>query len=456
MPMPKGARIDPTTGKMIRGSGQVNEGDDPIEEAPEAGALGPAKATKKASAISKAFNANRKAGNGDFQYAVFALYPTGRGFLEMLDEPTHLTLSERYGGGRYEVWKMRRGTGEQVGEGSVFEIDHSLHPPKLPRFQAALANPVPGNPWGNPHALPFGGSQMPPIPGFNGMPAAQVPPAGKVDELEEELEEAEEEIGRLKAENATLRREANESKAALEKERSDNIRAQERAQYEKMINDLRLSFEQRATAKDPLTQLIELKRAETELAGPFGQSRGTDPLQGAVALFELALKAKEKLTPEEPSTGNGSMILELIKTFSPAIRAHVSASSMAPRLPAPPPPASSPGTATPPSPASTEASPAPEGEEKMDEETRIAFKQMVTYIPVAQASGLSASSVAAWIMGQQGKGWENVRDVLDRDTAENFAVFVSVNEPTATDSDEKKAWVSQVHEAVKKSMEKKP
>jgi len=413
-------------------SAQPLEEDDG-EDVIEAGAVSRASMATKASRASREFNKQRAANKGNYQYAIYALYPTGRGFLEMLDEATHTTLAARYGGGRFQVWKTHRDTQEAVGDPNVFEIDRTMYPPRLPGFQGAFpGQPIGGgfNPWG-----------MPPAPGFQGMPSMPQAP-GKADDLEEELEDAEDEIKQLRATLSAVTRERDDAKAALEKERTEFARQQERASFEKALSDLKLELGGR---KDPLTQLLEMKRAEAELAGPLAgrPAGGPDPLQGAVALFELALKVKDKLT-DDPGTGVGSEFLSLIKTFAPALNKAMANMPQQSRLPAPPVPATDAAQAPPPPPTPpSTADPGVAGEEEKAayEKAKVAFRQLLTFMPVAQETGYTEGAMAAWILKQDGEGWPEAKKIMADDDPEAFLGLVEQDAPALADTDGKKAWI---------------
>lgn len=420
MPLPKGAKKDPKTGKFKLPPGHKkkhsNDGKAPKREP-----------VSLAQRIERNHQLVGQTARQGFIYALFASYPTGRSYLAEIEEPTFESIGRKFGGGRYEVWKKDRTTGEAVGDPVVYDVDKVMFPVALPGF-LDRALQLPGNqmqaPW---LGLQNQGFQPMPPPGFG-------PPAGgqaaKLEELQDDLDEAEDEIDRLKSSLAEERRGRESDRIANERTLADMARKEE---FRTMLDALK------GDKKDPLEMLINFKRAETELAGPMIKSGNPlETMQGSMAMINMMLELSKKLNPGGGDSGNGlSTFMELATAF---MKAKAEAPEQVIALPAGP----------------VVKTPTPEELAKAEQEKKNEALAQAAVLRAGEVIGMVAremlerlksgetipahEELARFILDTKGQDFEVFRAVVKVDNPEN-ALQLFAGLPDLIDTDEKKKWI---------------
>lgn len=408
MPNIAGSKFNPKTGKYELPAGVKRQTAKTRKEA--------VKSHKGASGkqISESLRVGARQDRSDSQFAVFAMYPSGRSFLEYVDEPTHQLIAARWGGGRYSVAEQSRNTGEWLGEPVIMDVDRAVHPPKLPGFMVP-GQPVMGGIYGGGI---FGQQQG---FGFPQQQQQQQGPAPDVSELEDELEDVEKELAATKAELAAAKREATEAREALLKERADAQMKSLQEGFERRLADLVNKLDGK---KDPMDQLLQFKRVEAELNGPkVGQGGG--PLEGITMVLQM-MDLMEKMKDKFSGGGGGASggFMEVLKGVGPLLDRVADMKTANP----PPPALQAPAPA---------AAPAPEGPHPGEE----ALRAMVDQVGVMTSTGASPASFVAWFKAQQGPAFEAARAVVKTDPPEDFLLLVKNNVPTYADTEQKEAWI---------------
>jgi hypothetical protein len=436
MPNIKGATWDPVAKKFIMPEGYVKPDPKTKKErqkvqrtvSEELRRRDPGPTDRKA-----AFEVLRNQERASQTYAVFAMYPgQPRAFIGYTSDPTHAAIAKQWGGGDFQVVPYDQATGSFIGEPASLRLDVSVHAPLLPGFKTAQPgygqmNQILG---GMPGGLP---------PGYGILPPAK---NADVEDLEDELDDLEKELGQIKGELVQARRERDEAIKALSDEKERALRAEMEQRFQAQIAELKTAFA--GNRKDPLEQLLEFKRVEAELNPSIGRGNGgPGEMMGALmGLFEMVLKAKDKLGEDNPGGATGGF-LETIKSLTPLLEKVMDNRPQQALLAAP---------AVAPTPTAT---PAPQPQEQaVPPAVHEAVNSLFNYLGTSAAAGIHPVEAAAWITRQQDRGWAEVHGMILADDPANFLDVAQSKIPEAVDNDQKKAWMKETLSQAREKLQK--
>lgn len=420
MPLPKGAKMDPKTGKYKMPAGHrkkhSNDGQAP-KSAP----------VSRSQRIERQNDLVRMTARQNFAYCLFAQYPSGRAYVGQIEEPSFESIGATWGGGRFEVWKMDRTSGEYVGDPVVYPIDPLVFPPKLQGFAAVQRGPLAGAPG----QFNMPGMQGQGYPGpMPGLPPA--PDAAKLEELEEEIEDLEEENTTLKARLATVERERESERRDHERELADLRRKEE---FRAMVAELK------GTGKDPLEMLLNFKRVDAELAGPLKLNQ--DPMaamQANIASLTMMLDLAKKLGGNGDKNEGGGMdgLLQLAGKFIEAKQAEPAQVIQLPAAPTAKPAA--PAGPTPEEVAAAEAAAKAEAGAVMEVFTALSeeVRQLWASAHESQEDPLP-ERLTEIILTRP--GWDKFRAIVRIDNPENALQVFLDSAPDTVPNEERQKWI---------------
>jgi hypothetical protein len=415
----KGSKLDPITGKYTRPEGWLPKA------APERERV--KTPSSQAANASKRFEKERKSSEINYSFRIYKVQPTGKYWLADTLEPSLEYIAHNYGGGKYEVWKFFTDTGEYLGNPVPYNVDPTIWPPKIPDPQAA-GRPMVGNPayggggfFGNGPQQGYGPPQQgygPPQQGY-----------GPIGDSEDDIDELERDNSMLKAQVITITRERDDLKIAMERERAEAIRKEDRAQFEATLKALEAKF---SGTKDPLDQMLSFSRLQAELNGGVVGKGGstTDMLTLAMGLMNTIMTAAKSL-PTEGSAGGASgleTIMRMADKYLPMITklTEQKAGQVVEEKPA--------------------AAPAPVKEPDVvptaGPETK-AFERILDELPIYITTG-ETEKFANWIVESEGEGWPIAHGIMMSENPAGFLNLVMTSRPLALKSENDKKWVVDV------------
>jgi hypothetical protein len=316
-----------------------------------------------------------------FIYNVSVVYDSGaKYYLGVVDTPTSEAIGSKFGGGNFELIKMKRASLEVMGEPIALSVHPLVYEVRFPDPSMARRSGYPGSPFG------FLGQ---------GQPQAPAPVATSSDEFERRMkDELTKERERHEDELDAMRAEQDEERDRKEQERRQDDERRSREAFETRILSM---LEGKKSGGDDLARTVEL--VKTLMPSPqFAQAPAprTDwaamVTVGMTALSGLLNFGKQVAQTQaaHPVDTADLALQELFKTFAPLAQRFLNPAPVNGGAPAP--------------------APVNEQAEAMSEEQAMqaAFTELTRKLTQSLADKEDPAQVAAWYWEQRGLGWMQV------------------------------------------------